>query len=168
MARNFRGSGSRMPKHWAAIGNITPTVFTVGSTNINGGLLAFDEAWTVMRLIGEYIIGPDAAPVVGDHCNITVAIGVFSTDSTATTAIPDPFAEPGYPWLYWASHSFAFEEASLEVGSQRHAVRRQFDVHSMRKVKPSESLGIVAEYTDGSGAPLMAISYARTRVLVAR
>ncbi len=160
--------GQRMPKHWSSIGNGSPTAFSSDSTAINGGLLAFDEAWTVIRLLGEYVISPNGTIAQGDFALVGVAIGVFSTDATAVTAVPEPSLEPGYPWLYWAVHEFHYRGTGEEnaIGSQW--VRKSFDVHSMRKIKPNESLGIVANYVDGSGAPPLLMSFGVTRVLVAR
>ncbi len=157
-----------MSKHWGQIGNGTPTAFTTNSTAINAGLLAFDEAWTVIRMIGEYIIAPGGVVASGDNAIIGMGIGVFSTDATAVTAVPEPFSEPEFPWLYYAVHAFAYSGAGQDNAISSQSVRRSFDVHSMRKVKPGESLGFVAQYVDGTGAPPLDLTFGITRVLVAR
>ena len=165
-ARAFRGQ--RMKKHWALIGSGVPTAFTADSTNVNAGTLAFDEAWTVIRMIGEYIISPGGVLASTDEAMVGVAIGVAATDAVTVTAIADPINEPGYPWLYYAVHAFSFRGTGQDnaVGSQW--VRRAFDIKSMRKVMPSQSLFICAQYLDQLGAPPLDIVYGVTRVLVAR
>jgi hypothetical protein len=157
-----------MPKHWDSIGSGVPTAFTADSTAINAGLLAFDEAWTVIRMIGEYIIRPGGTIALADTAMIGVGIGVFSTDATATTAVPEPIDEPGYPWLYWKVHAFAFEGTDKDAAPGVNWVRQSFDIRSMRKVKPRESLGMVGQYLDNNGTPPLDLTFGVTRVLVAR
>jgi len=127
------------------------------------------EAQTILRMLGEYIIGPDAttAPTAGDFVSINVGIAVVSTDAAAVTAVPEPGGEARYPWLYWANHPIAFEGASAVPDDPRAALRVKFDIRSQRKVKPSESLVLITEYEDGNGTPSVLVQVGRTRVLVA-
>ncbi len=168
MANGGRGGRSqRMPKHWHPIAGGSQG-FTVNATALIGTLGTFATPFTVIRMLGEYIIGPDAAPAAADSCRVGVGIGVVSTDAATlgATAMPDPSGEPDFPWLYWAEHAFFFVGTSLEdqaVAQLRHS----FDVRSMRKVKPRESLVMVVEYVDVNGAPPMQVETAATRVLVA-
>ena len=108
-----RFGGRRMAKHWHVIAGVSLS-FTVDVTGLGGGL-ALDGPWTAIRMLGEYTIGPDAAPAAGDQCTIGVGIGVVSSDAFAvgSTAMPDPVGEPEYPWLYWAEHDFHFVDTSL-------------------------------------------------------
>ncbi len=165
-----RFRGQRMAKHWHFIGPVL-LPFT-GSATIGGAALALDGPWTVIRMLGEYLITflPGGTIVAGDNAAIAVAIGVVSSDAFAagSASLPDPLGEPEYPWLYWAHHTFSAIEATPEqnttdVGS----LRRSFDIRSMRKLKPRESLFTVAQYADGSGAPPMNVHIDTTRVLVA-
>ena len=167
MSNGHRGRGNRMTKAWSAISSGV-FGFTVNATALMGSR-AFAEARTVLRLLGEYVAVPSAAPAANDQAIITVGIGVVSTDAATlgSTAMPDPFDEPEYPWLYWASHDFLFEDTSLDVGGHSTGLRRSFDVGSMRKIKPRESLVFVAQYTDVAGGPPMIFSASSTRVLLA-
>ncbi len=163
-----RGS-NRMTKQWTSLGGIVNSSFNSASTNVAAAILNFTEAQTVLRMIGEYVIGPDAtsAPVVGDTATLGVAIGVFSTDAASITAVPDPLAEPEYPWLYWKAHTLNFETTSVDPSTAQSSVRQSFDIRSMRKVKPRESLAMVIEYQSGGGDPTLLFSPSFTRVLVA-
>jgi len=163
--------GSKMQKRWSNIGGETPTNFTTDSTAVIANVLGFTEAETVIRMIGEYIIGLTAAAAAQDHCVLGVGIGIFSSDAVTLggTAVPDPFGEPSYPWLYWASHPMHFPETAVnQAGAPPGSLRRTFDIRSMRKVKPRESLAMIVEYRDGSGAPPITFSPGKTRVLLAQ
>ncbi len=164
MARNF---GPRKTKQWDGIG-ATSLSFT-GNNTLNGFSLAFTEAATVLRMLGEYIVTPGAAPAIDDFAVITVALGIISTDAAnlGATAMPDPSTEPEYPWLYWASHQVHYESTAVETGSAATSVRRSFDVRSMRKVKPRESLQWVVQYSDNNGTPPIVVGLATLRVLLA-
>ncbi len=170
MARSFQ-RGPRMAKSWDALGGAAVTAFTGVSTAIEAGTLARDEAWTVIRTIGEYLIVPGAAAQVNDHCRLGIGIGVFSTDAVVVggTAVPDPLDDVGYPWLFWAAHRFIFGSSGVleDFGGIGMATRRWIDIKSMRKIKPSETLAIVFQYESDLGDPPMDMS-ASFRVLVAR
>ncbi len=161
--RNF---GRRMAKHWHVISGST-IGFTGNSTFLSGSL-ALNGPWTVIRMLGEYIIAADAAPTAQDAVAIGFGIGVVSSDAVVvgSTAMPDPVDEPEYPWLYWAQHDFFFNDTSLVDGNVR-SLRRSFDIRSMRKLKPRESLVVVIQYADTAGSPPMQVLFAQTRVLVA-
>ncbi len=164
MADRFRGP--RMPKHWHSVAGVSLS-FTANTTQIGGGL-SLDGPWTAIRMLGEYIIGADTAPTAQDACEIAVGIGVVSSDAFAlgATAMPDPIGDSYYPWLYWAAHDFFFADSSVADGNVR-SLRRSFDIRSMRKLKPKETLGVVWQYIDTAGAPPMQLEMAVTRVLVA-
>ena len=170
MARNFQ-RGPRMAKNWDTLGQpSTPIVLTATVTGVDAGTLARDESWTVIRMIGEYLIVPAGAPVAGDHCSVGVGIAVVSSDAVAVggSAMPDPLVDLGYPWLYWKAHMFNFQDSSGDIGGRGTAVRVPFDIKTMRKVKPQETLAFIFEYIDGAGAPAMDLTPGLVRVLVAR
>ena len=163
---NFRGP--RMPKSWSALPAQTQALTANGSAVL--GLIDFNNPRTILRMIGEYIITATAVVVALDEVLLTVAIGVFSTDGAAAGAVPDPGSEPGYPWLYWADHPLRFTAGANPVGLNAGApavVRHSFDVRSMRKVKPRETLAMILEYTDVVGTPPLTITTGSTRVLIA-
>jgi len=166
MASRFTG-GKRMGKVWSSMPGTSDSLAASGT--FLEGTLGFAEARTVIRMLGEYIIGPSAAPVAADVVRIAVGIGLVSTDAATlgASALPDPSSEPNFPWLFWAEHAFNFPGTDPQSGSDTYSVRRSFDIRSMRKVRPRETLVFVVQYVDVSGAPPMTIGVAATRVLLA-
>ncbi len=103
-----------MPKHWHSIGPVN-LALTSTSTAI-GGSLALDGPWTVLRMLGEFLLNfdPEGTIAINDKATITLAVGVVSTDAAAAGAgsVPDPNVEPDYPWLYWSEHFLVALEAT--------------------------------------------------------
>jgi len=154
-----------MGKLWDAFSGVSKS-FTGNGIVVTGGVTVSTPS-TVLRMLGEYIIGLDAAPTAQDAVEIVVGIGVFSADAFAVgaTAVPDPAEEPEYPWLYWAAHDFFYVDSSLVPSGARGSIRVPFDIKSMRKMKPRETLGAVVQYVDTTGTPAMQVEMAITRVL---
>jgi len=167
MTRNF--SGTRVRKQWGSVGSSIINTASTNTTGIVAGFLARDESFTVMRLIGEYWIAPGAANVINDVMAISIGIGVVSVDAATLggTAMPDPGTEPEYPWLYYGCHLMRMASANQDaLGDPSMALRRTFDVHSMRKVKPREALVVVFQFEDINGSPTYDLGWCKTRVLV--
>ncbi len=166
MSNGHRG-GTRMQKQWASLGGVSASM--VGNGISIGVPLSQGVPLTVMRMIGEYAATFDTAPVAQDQCTITVGIGVVSTDAATlgTTAMPDPFDEVDFPWLYWNSHVLFAADTSLVSGSEAASFRVAYDIRSMRKLKPRESLIMVAQYTNGAVDPPVQFQSAQSRVLIA-
>ncbi len=170
MARQ-RGGGQRMGKLWDQIPGST-TGLTANSRIAPAGLAA-SAPQTVLRMIGEYVIGLSGAATIGDSVEISIGIGVVSTDAftAGTTALPDPAGEPDFPWLFWAQHKFRYPGAvGTAVGEgvwgDQSMIRRSFDIRSMRKMKPRETLMAVLQYVDVVGTPPMRFDLSTTRVLL--
>ncbi len=85
----------RMAKRWSQMGS-GQTTMTAAGTFIAGVALSFDGPFTVLRMIGEYVISPTSAPAALDNAIVAVGIGVVSTDAFAVGggAMPDPADEP--------------------------------------------------------------------------
>ena len=162
---NGRG-GPRLAKQWESLAAINISM-TADSTNL-GASSGTNTSQTVLRMIGEYVGLPSAATVAGDRAVVTVGIGVISSDAFAAGAgsVPDPAGESEYPWLYWASHPFRFGDTSVDPNSQSASVRHTYDIRSMRKMKPRESLALIVQYVDINGAPPIAFLFGATRVLI--
>jgi len=160
-----RHSGPRQTKSWTSL-SASAFNLTGNGTDL-GGTLTSSLPFTVLRMLGEYIIGLDAAPTAQDSCEISVGIGVVSTDAATlgSTAVPDPGDEPDFPWLYWASHHFHFLDTALQPADASGSIRHAFDIRSMRKLKARESLVMVVQYFNVAGTPAMQFSAATTRVL---
>ncbi len=162
-----RGSfGRRMDKEWNSIPGIDLNL--AASATASGGFLSLGTAGTILRMIGEYIITPRLAPTAVDSVFISLGIGVVSSDAAAAGAasLPDPAGEPDFPWLFWATHSFFFSTTTTDPSDAGSSLRRAFDIRSMRKMKPRESLIFVVEYANVIGNPDMQINLAQTRVLI--
>ena len=165
--RNF--GSQRMSKQWAFM-TVGSNAFTANATAALGSL-SFAEPGTVIRMLGSFIISGTSGGAfgAGDEACLAVAIGVVSTDAVAAGAgsLPDPGAEPEYPWLYWTEKVVFMFDGTLSESRSMSNWQVDFDVRSRRKLKPRESLVMVAEYSDITGTPPVTVSAARTRVLVA-
>ena len=162
-----RNRGARQSKQWSSILGAQFILTTNGHSAIAG--TSFDEAGTVLRMLGGYTIGATSAPTAVDSVGITVGIGIVSDNAFAvgTTALPAPATSPEFPWLYWASDSLFFSTTSVQgSGSAPANVRRNFDVRSMRKFKPGETLTLIVQYADIAGAPPVTVTTSQTRVLI--
>ncbi len=160
--------GPRLAKQWDAIlGNNVPLTAD-GLTLIPPTGLNATASQTILRMLGEYALTAASAPVVGDAVDITVAIGIVSSDaaSLGATALPDPADEPQYPWLYWASHPFEFRTTGVDTSSDATHLRRTFDIRSMRKMKPRETAIYVVQYSNRVGNPPMRGVFGQVRVLL--
>ena len=159
--------GPRMDKEWQVIGGIE-LLLTGAGTSLSLGL-APGTAATVIRMIGEYLILNTGSVVVLDSVQIAVGIGVFLTDAFIAGATPDPAQEPEFPWLYWKTHALNFPATgSPQNPAAGHAfVRQAFDIRSMRKMKPRETLAMVVEYVNIVGNPPITVDLTGTRVLLA-
>ena len=154
---------ARMLKQWENIPSIQID-FTGTGTSL-GGSIPMTDPRTVIRMIGEYVIGPTSAPVALDVAKIALAIGVVSSDAFAAGAgsVPDPGVEEEYPWLYWKEHTFFFPTTSADPATAQGSVRVPFDIRSMRKLKPRESLVWIFQYMDYNGAPPLTLDVSSTR-----
>ena len=167
MARTF-ARGRRMEKEWQGIPGIVLD-FTTGAT-LSGGRIAVVSSLTVLRMIGHYVLGPTGGGTFAadDAATVTLGIGVISSDAfdLGATAFPDPGGEPDYPWLYWDAMPFYTGSTGADPASMGASYRRQFDVRSMRKMKPGQSLVAIADYGDLQGVPPLTLVLGQTRVLL--
>ncbi len=171
MANRSRGTGTRMGKQWDSLPAISLELTT--DATVAGGSLASTTSQTILRMLGEYIIASTGVATALDQATVGIGIGIISTDAftLGATAMPDPLGEPEFPWLYWASHSIFYPTAVSATAGQGDQSgvgtgRFPFDVKSMRKMKPRESLFFVAQYGDVSGTPPLRVGVANTRVLL--
>ena len=169
MARN-RGGGSRLVKEWNGLNAIVLDLTADGT--VLGSSLNFASAATVMRMLGEYVITPTSGgPIAADDAAVvSVGVGVVSTDAfnAGATAMPDPGSEPEFPWLYWMRHAVYMGAGTVADNAEQigGAVRESFDVRGMRKMKPSESLALIVEYSDLQGTPALTLTFGGARVLI--
>ena len=160
-----RGHGNRMPRAWSALSGIS-IAFTSNST-ANGGALNFTTPSTIVRILGEYTASLAGTLAANDEAVVTVGIGIVSTDASAlgATALPDPGDEPEYPWLYWAAHDLSTQLGAATDNLGNTFVRQRVDVKGQRKIRPGQSLKVVAQYQDSVGTPPIDLEIAPMRVL---
>ena len=160
--------GKRMDKTWNGI--VASTLdFTSNTTSAPAGLV-FSAKSTIIRMLGEYVIFPTAAPVALDECRIGVGIIVLSDDqfgSGTSGSLPDPISDFGLPWLFWAEHTIHLPTTSLDPASEVSQFRRTFDIRSMRKISNGQTLAWVGQYLDIQGTPPVTLTASVTRVLFA-
>ncbi len=150
-------------KVWVGAGG-SSTAFTANAT-VSMGSHSFSSPQTVLRMLMEYIIQPTAAPVVGDRAELVIAVAKVSIDALADVSLPDPIAQEGFPWLYWANHPFAFRVAELVSDQGIHQLRRHIDIKTQRKFTSDEALVVVAQYFDNGGAPPFTLTTGGMRIL---
>ena len=157
---------ARQSKEWQRILSTNQSM-TADATFVTSSL-SFLEASTILRMIGEYTIAARTAPTALDSAKVAVGLAVVSTDAAAVgaTAMPDPAGEPEYPWFYWAEHSFFCGDNLTIAGNHPSGLRKSYDIRSMRKVKPRESLVFVFQYVDIVGAPNLIMQQSQVRVLI--
>jgi len=166
MARE-RFGGRRMAKKWASMPGIAQPFTASGTTAMTS--LQFVDPFTVLRMIGSFMVRPTDNVVALDGATVVIGIAVLSTDAFAANQTPDPGAEPEYPWLYWQESTVHYGTTASPDAALAGAgvIRRNFDIRSMRKVKPRESLAVIGQYVDIVGAPPLTVDWDQTRVLLA-
>ncbi len=157
-------------KEWLAIGGLSAGVST--ATTLIGGIFTPGLPVTILRCRCPHIYAfMDNTRQAGDTLELTFGLGIVSQDAGAlgATAMPDPAAEPDYPWLWWGSMFLDSDEAAVvnSWGPQAQIIH-DIDTKAMRKMKPRESLVWVAQSASVTGAPAVRFQIAQTRVLVGR
>ena len=158
MARQFRTPSRE--KSWSATSLVGRD--TQGS-NETSGLVAMtiSESVTIVRIRGYFQWFITAATAAGDEAILTFAIGIVSSDAFTALALPDPQADTAYPWLWWhqerLTSPFAIDGTGSDdsVGLVSNYV--PVDSRAMRKMKQGQELAFVAQYSDVTGAPAIAV-----------
>ena len=156
-------------KQWNAIPLFSASISSA-ITTIGGSLEAL-ALLTILRCRGYVQAHFDATVQVGDAILLTFGLGIFATDSAfAASGVPDPAAEPEFPWLWWGQ--IAMTSVSVAASAVNNsgwgmaAQRLEVDTKGMRKMKPRQSLLWVVESSGVSGAPVTEITFGQTRVLI--
>ena len=163
--RNFP---AKRRKDWTILLGLS-TAMTADATFLGGGLSFGLSGNTILRMMGEYSIGAAVAPTANDEAVVTVGIGIVSTDAftLGTTAVPDPTDEPEFGWLYWKSHTLFYSGTDVDSANRQQNLRQSFDVRSQRKIGARETLALIVQYTDITGAPALRFNASGARVLLA-
>ena len=157
-----------MEKQWKGIDS-GGGILTANGTTLLGGL-GISRSSTILRCVSGFTAGiGNVAPVAEDEADLTIGLGIISSDAFAlgSTAVPDPEDEPDFAWLFWKHYSFWFPTTTQDPSSQSSSVRESFDIRSMRKIRPRETLAWMIQYADVAGTPVLHFNVESTRVLVA-
>ena len=153
-------------KTWSSL---TRSVFNpaAGGT-FSGSSFASGLQATILRARGYVQATMDSTKQVGDNMTLTFALGIVSTDAFGAGAgsLPDPAAEPEYPWLWWGAMDLTAQVAAGDDAWGSHSQRLEVDTKAMRRLNPSQSLIWVAEATSVAGAPVVEAIFGQTRVLI--
>ena len=153
-------------KQWTAIPGSSQNL-TANATIAGPGFLSFSAPATILRVRGyTQVAFLQAGLTLADEVDVVFGMGVFSTDAVTlgATALPDPSAEPEYPWMWYGELSMYSPNA--DFGDPMIQQRLELDTKAMRKVKPGESLVVVAQYVNASGIPGLRLIYPQIRVLI--
>jgi hypothetical protein len=166
MGHDYRGPTIR-EKSWVGL----PRSITSLSTNATflGGVLDFIGPGTLLRFrCNDILMTFNATQQVDDDINLTLGLGIVSTDAAAlgATAMPDPLGEPDYPWVWWGNYTLRSQLSSGVNGLGSSVIRIEADSKAMRRVKPQQSLVWIIEASGASGAPVTVVDIGETRVLL--
>ncbi len=167
MPRRYARPGRTIDyKAWAFIPAFTTNVSADGT--VSGASLAFTAPATILRIRGFVQANFDSNVQLGDNIRITWGIGVISSDAftAGAASMPDPGGEAEYPWLWWGSMRLRSEVTSQVEPWGISAQRLEVDTKAMRKMKPGQSLVMIAEVANAAGAPATDLDFGQTRVLI--
>ena len=170
MARRHRGGGKVIDfKSWVCFAGSQLDISTA-TTTILGTPLDFTSPVTILRCRGRVQAAFDESVQVGDRIALTMGLGIVSTDAATVgaTAVPEPFTDCEYSWLWWGSIHLESFLANGNVGNNFGSGmdRLEIDTKAMRRVKPAESLVFVVQSDSLTGAPVTSVDFHPMRVLI--
>jgi len=166
MGHDFRGPTIR-EKSWIPLPR-TITSFSADAVFL-GGVLDFVGPGTLLRFrCNDILLTFDATQQVDDDINITLGLGIVSTDAAAigASAMPNPVEQIDYPWVWWGNYTLRSQLAAGVNALGSSVVRFAADSKAMRRVKPSQSLVWVIQSSGASGGPATVVDIGVTRVLI--
>ncbi len=158
-----------MSKTWNFLGGLSADISSDSTIIISGSTTVLQSA-TVLRVRGQGFVALQAACAADDQADVVFGLGIFSADAVVagSGSLPDPAGDPEYPWLWWKSIQMYFPFVIDGTGSDDSGQiihRFEIDTKAMRRMKVRESIVMVAQYADVSGAPPLRVSTGRCRVL---
>jgi len=154
-------------KQWQALPGLVTTV-AAAQTFLGSGALNFLQPGTILRVhCPNLLVMFDATKQVGDEISVSMGLGVFATDAVAAGAasMPDPANEPEFPWMMWDQFALKAELAAGEEALGSSVIRRSYDIKSMRKIRPGQTLTWVVQTGTVTGAPQTLYHMNTNRVL---
>ena len=153
-------------KQWSSSPGLV--LSTAGNSTFLSGSLGFTFPATLLRFRSSVTVAFDETKQIADQAIITFGLAILSTDAvvSGSGSVPDPGTETEYPWIWWKEfflQSF-IAAAAEEWGSTNRSA--EVDSKAMRKIKPGESLVMVGEVSNSSGAPVIDLHIGQVRVLI--
>jgi len=139
-------SGRKTDYEWqAACGNVSAVDIAVGVATVPIWFIDFTVPATLMRIRGHILLQLDAAGV-DERALVSFGIGLFSTDARVAGAVPEVFDEAEFGWIWYGFGSVtSLAEAAIAGEGPGMIHRIEVDSKAMRKVKPNQSIALVAE-----------------------
>ena len=159
MARRRAVSGGRQTDYDWELSRGTDLARASGSIVQFEAFLA-DSAETLMRLRGDVSISLAASGATqGDV--LVAAYGVIRSASGSSDVGVSPLTEGGANWLLYGVTTLILEAAvNNSLGQGLAIMRWQADSKAMRRLRENESLYVVFESADISGAPVANYTFA--------
>ncbi len=160
--------GRRSDKAWLGMPGSVVQSSAVG-TKIFAGSLAFTSPGTILRTRGVIKATFDETAQIGDTMFTSFGLGIVSTDAATVgaSAMPDPGDEADYPWLWYGQILLRSNVAAGPTAYGPAAEKLEVDSKAMRRFKPGQSLVLVMEHAQVSGAPITEFDMSVFRVLIA-
>ena len=117
---------------------------------------------TLVRTRGQGIVHFDA-DAIADVALLGLGLGIFSSDAFAqgAAALPGPITEVDFPWVWHSVYSLGpVVTATANEESLIQNIPFVLDSKAMRILKPSETMGFVAEVLVTSGGGTVDFSVA--------
>jgi len=159
--------GRKTDYQWNVLDDVVTTM-TANAVAIVGSL-GFTFPGTIMRVRGGRVDAAMDGSVDTDIAGIIFGLGLVSTDAfnLGITAMPEPFEDVGYPWMWWKS--FCIADNTPSGGDPHPGMTHQWaeiDTKAMRRFKPGQTLVLIAQYIDAVGTPPITVCHSGSRVLI--
>jgi len=164
MPRAFQQRGSSRQPIWSTVVNRLASA-AIGSGKTTGTLAGLGTATagaTMIRTRGQALIHFDPTSIA-DVFLVAFGLGIFNADAFAVgiTALPGPFSDVGWPWVY---HKIVLFGPAVSATESEVAIGQNLwvdvDSKAMRKQRENETLGWVAEGSILSGGGTFDIAIA--------
>ena len=155
-ARTFVRLGPQRQFIWSdvllqASGTVAAGAKSTGSLSALG---MFASGVTLIRTRGR-VVATMITGAISDVTQYGIAIGIFSSDAFAAgvASLPGPLMDADYDWLWYLTGAFGPSLAGTEdERSMMTTISLELDSKAMRKLKPNQMVGFVAEAVAFNGA----------------
>ena len=171
-SRRFRVRSQRRSIWNAGPGDTSQTTITATTTTVLGLGQSSLGGNTIVRIRGWLRALVTASSVGGAGFDCAVGIGISSTDAfvdVGVTALPNPFDDLGWPWIYHRMFSVLATTATIADGSNAAGIYHQFDIDSkaMRKMGPNETIWMSLQTVERGTATMLVGAFSRMLVKLA-